>query len=177
MALLLWAGGVAGFAILALIWHDPNPGWASTHYWGGLPRMLLSFYGGALLFQLHRRIIASIPQVSPALIATAFVAMQLLTIRHIAWPLLGLGVPLLIAVAATSQLPRGSLALCAWAERNALMIYLLCYPTITCWRAVPRLHPQPISTVGIGFDLFLVASTLLLIVTALNKTVLRMTKL
>ena len=171
MAALLsvWAGAIVMFAVLAVVWHDPNPGWSTTHYWGGLPRMIFSFFGGAILFPFHARIGVWLPKLSPAWMCAAFIAMHLPTIRYIGWPLLGIGVPVLISFAASSHRPAWSLSAGAWAARNALIVYVLGYPIMMIWRTASSGAGLSVLPAGIGLDFILVFGSLLVAPMAINS--------
>ena len=159
--LSVWAGAVVMFAVLAVVWHDPNAGWSTTHYWGGLPRMIFSFFGGAILFPLHARADAVLPKLSPVWMCAAFFAMHLPTLHYVGWPLLGIGVPLLISFAASSRRPGWSLSAGAWAARNALIVYVLGYPVMMIWRAAFPGAGLSVSPAGIGLYFSLVFGSLL----------------
>lgn len=143
---LLWLVGTLVLLALAARWHDPNMGWRSEHYWGGLPRMAFGFFGGALLFALRGRMRwAARGGASAALLACAlFVGMQFLRIHLIAWPLVGIVTPLLVLIAVDMPVPGWLGRIGDWAARHALAVYLLGYPIMIGWRLAPsRLEISP----------------------------------
>jgi peptidoglycan/LPS O-acetylase OafA/YrhL len=158
-ALLLWLAGTVVLLALAARWHDPNMGWRGEHYWGGIPRMIFGFFGGALLFSLHARLPGALRGGALAALAicAGFVGMQFLRIWLIAWPLVGIVTPLLVLAAARFAVPAGLGRVADWAGHHALAAYLLGYPIMIGWRlAVPRIGmSQSFAASPIGFALVL----------------------
>ncbi|GBQ28607.1 hypothetical protein AA12717_3011 [Gluconacetobacter sacchari DSM 12717] len=131
---VLWVGAMSACLALGALWHDPNAGWSAAHYWGGWPRMILSFCGGALLWHLHRRHGTRGPTLPPTYVLAGFVGMHLPAIRFIGWPLLAFGVPVLVWSGAACARPAWLETIAGYARRNALAIYLLGYPVMMIWR-------------------------------------------
>ncbi|MBV1837109.1 acyltransferase family protein [Acetobacter estunensis] len=131
---VLWIGAALTYLVLGAIWRDPNAGWSSTHYWGGWPRMTMGFAGGALLWHLYGRYGARAPKIHPVCVLVLFASMHLPKIHFIGWPLLVIGVPLLVWSAASCSQPVWLKAVAVFAERNTLAIYLLGYPIMMIWR-------------------------------------------
>ncbi|MFW7267976.1 acyltransferase family protein [Gluconacetobacter sp. Hr-1-5] len=132
--LALWIGAASTYLVLGAFWRDPNAGWATVHYWGGWPRMIMGFAGGALLWHLHSRYGARTAKIPPLGVLALFIGMHLPKIHLIGWPLLGLGVPLLVWSAASCARPAWLEAVAPFAERNTLALYLLGYPVMMLWR-------------------------------------------
>lgn len=157
----VWAGAVSVCLVLAAVWHDPNAGWSTVHYWGGWPRMSLGFFGGALLWHLHDRYGARTPKLHPVCVLASFMGMLLLTTRFIGWPLLGVGVPLLVWFGASCARPAWLDAIAPDAGRKALAVYLLGYPVMMIWR-VEGIHvAMPPSFAGSLAEFALVLGSLL----------------
>ncbi len=175
--LLIWGGSVLLFILLAALWHDPNAGWGTLHFWGGFPRMIFALFGGALLFSVYARIEGAIPKLSPLWIAAGFVAMHLPTLRFVAWPLFAFAVPILITLTASSRQPDWSQIAGIWGARYALPIYILSYPITMVWReALPGYQLPTTSPPEIALDFFLVFGSLLIASIAIGRVQARLSR-
>jgi peptidoglycan/LPS O-acetylase OafA/YrhL len=161
---LLWMAGTAVLLAFIALRHDPNMGWRSELYWGGWPRMVFGFFGGALLFSLHAR---SDRRLAPAwplalILCAAFLAIQFLRIWLIAWPLLAIVTPLIVLSAARVTQAPSLMSMGGWAERHALAIYLLGYPVMMGWRTAQAGLGLPPTFTGSVPGFALVLATVLL---------------
>jgi hypothetical protein len=100
--------------------------------------MAFGFFGGALLYRLHRHSGGRSGHGWPAalLICGAFVAVQFLRVRLIAWPLVGVVLPLLVLAAARLDLHGWLGRLGNRAGSDALAIYLFGFPIMIGWRVL-----------------------------------------
>lgn len=158
---VLWIGAAFIYFTLSMMWRDLNAGWASVHYWGGWPRMILSFAGGAWLRHLHGEYGARTPKIHPVIVLALFVGMHLPKIHLIGAPLLGVGVPVLVWLGASCPCPAWLETVAAFAKRNTLSIYLLGYPVMMIWRYANTIFMVPPSFAGSFAGLALVLGSLL----------------
>ncbi|AQS85172.1 MAG: acyltransferase family protein [Acetobacter aceti] len=168
--LALWIGAAFTYFTLSMMWRDLNAGWSSMHYWGGWPRMILSFSGGAWLRHLHGEHEVRTPKIHPVIVLALFVGMHLPKIHLIGAPLLGIGVPVLVWLGASCPRPVWLETVAAFSKRNTLALYLLGYPVMMVWRYVNTIFMVPPSFAGSLAGLALVLGSLLVASMVLTYT-------
>jgi peptidoglycan/LPS O-acetylase OafA/YrhL len=136
VTLAVSAVGAVIYAVLALHLHDANLGYKTVGYWGGWPRCLFGFFGGAGLYFIHQRYGRIVPRLNPLVLWVAFLVLQFVGLHKISLPLALVGMPVLVwlAVAATDPSWLGSIG--KQAGRMAYALYLLPFPVVTALRAL-----------------------------------------
>jgi peptidoglycan/LPS O-acetylase OafA/YrhL len=155
-------------AIVLLAWilltHDSNLGWRTPNYWGGFPRAICGFFGGAYLFQLKQNPSFKLPQLHPLLIWGVVVASLVVRVPYAWFQLIVLfAVPPIVLLGAASSKPEWLSRFGAWAERHAYGIYLLSYPCLEAFRALGVYSTLPKQTLG-NFPAYLVQVALIILV-------------
>jgi peptidoglycan/LPS O-acetylase OafA/YrhL len=138
-AALVYAGTVVAT-------HEPNPGFGTSNYWGGFPRVIFGFFGGALLYVFMQRFGSRLPRVHPLLAWGLFIGLQFPPFHVLRLPFVLFAVPLIVLLAAAGSNPRGLRGIAQEGGRLAHGIYILCAPVMVGVGALANLlHlPKPI---------------------------------
>jgi peptidoglycan/LPS O-acetylase OafA/YrhL len=166
-----------GFRVLAIIFlsaavvllgwiiivHDNNMGWRTLNYWGGYPRVIFGFFGGAFLCELNHARVFRLPRLHPLLIWSVVVASLVIPIQQALFQLALLFViPLIVLIGAASLEPRWISSWGAVAKRHAYGIYLLSYPSLLGFRQLGNILGVSEQTMG-SFAGYLVVTGLIVL--------------
>ncbi len=163
-ALVISIVGAAIYAVLALHLHDANLGYKTEGYWGGWPRCLFGFFGGAGLFFLIRRYGQVLPRLNPLLIWAAFLGIQFISIHKISLPLALIGMPVLVWLGVVSSDPPWLAGIGKQAGRMAYALYLLPFPMLTAFRAVADHYHVPYNPITNLLNYLVVCAAILPVV-------------
>ena len=140
-------------AIVLLAWillaHDNNLGWRAPNYWGGFPRAICGFFGGAFLFLLQRNMSVKIPRLHPLLIWGVVVGSLVVRVPYAWFQLIVLfAVPPLVLLGAASTRPDWLSPFGRLADRYSYGIYLLSYPCLEAFRQIGEHFALPKQALG-----------------------------
>ena len=133
---IICAGAAIGLVALSAHWHDTNLGWQARGFWGGLPRVVFGFFGGALLHGVVRKYGALPFRLNAIYAWILFVVTLFVKVPLVGLPLQLVVMPLLVWLGALSTCPACLTGFLQRAGRYVYPMYLLHFPVLTEFKAV-----------------------------------------
>jgi peptidoglycan/LPS O-acetylase OafA/YrhL len=134
-AAIIWLSIAAATLFLATLAYGEAPGWDTSNFTGGFPRVVYSFFAGVVICQFHHRrhLFQAILPAFVVAAALALFAMPRFEGHNLYWLAGALCIaPALVAAGSHCVMPRGSFRekFCSYAGRMSYPVFCIHYPLL-----------------------------------------------